>query len=167
MARALEALAQLAPPEPVRSLKQGTRARLIRDARLCYDHVGGRLGVGLMQRLLDVGALTGGDGRFDPASAQADRLSAPCHDVDYRLTDTGADLLIRLGVHVEAAGAGRRPLIRSYLDWSEQRDHLAGALGAAVAARMLDAGWIVRVERSRAVRLTPAGLGLELEAVAA
>ena len=153
----LEALAQVSPPRPVRSLRQGTRAHAIREARLCYDHVAGRLGVALMAGLLDRGALEGGDGRHDPARADADRLSAPGHDVDYRVTARGADVLATLGVDLEQVAAGRRPLVRYCLDWSEQRHHLAGALGAALAARLLERDWIRRSPHSRAVTLTEAG----------
>jgi len=43
--RAIEALAAIAPPAQVRSLKDGTRAQAVRAARTCYDHLAGRLGV--------------------------------------------------------------------------------------------------------------------------
>lgn len=63
-----------------------------------------------------------------------------------------------LGVDVDAAAAGRRPLLKFCSDWSEQRHHQAGALGAAVATRFVDAGWVTRRARAhRALRLTPAG----------
>lgn len=63
-----------------------------------------------------------------------------------------------LGVDPERVAAGRRPLLKFCLDWSEQRHHLAGALGAAVATRFLDAGWVrPRAQAHRALRLTPEG----------
>jgi hypothetical protein len=43
------------------------------------------------------------------------------------------------------------------LDWTERRPHLAGALGAALCRRCLDAQWIERIGSGRAVRLTPSG----------
>src|SRR5215472_13901102 len=55
---ALEALSQVARPEPVRSLRAGSRAAALRYARSCYDHLAGRLGVALMDALLRDGALT-------------------------------------------------------------------------------------------------------------
>src|SRR4029077_6396849 len=73
--RALEALAEIAPPAPVRSLREGTRAQMLRDARLCYDHVAGRLGVALFGALIERGALSGGDGLYHPDTAVQDRLS--------------------------------------------------------------------------------------------
>ena len=76
-------------------------------------------------------------------------------------------------VHSDFDGlaARPRPLIRYCVDWSEQRHHLAGSLGAALAARMLDLGWVSRARRGRAVYVTRAGskglaqtFGLEVEA---
>lgn len=165
VARLLETLAQYAPTAPVRSLKEGTRAHAVRQARYCYDHLGGRLGVALMDSLLEREVIVGGDGTFDPVQAQADRLSAPGHDVDYRLTDTGGEWLRAFGVDVDAIRTGRRPLIRYCLDWSEQRHHLAGALGAALARALFERGWLEAAPRSRAVLVTDLGaraLGAQL-----
>ncbi len=55
------------------------------------------------------------------------------------------------------ARSGRRPRLRNCLDWSERKPHLAGATGAALLARLLDRGWLVRRRTPRAVRLTRAG----------
>jgi DNA-binding transcriptional ArsR family regulator len=157
VARALEALAAIAPPAPVRSLRDGTRAQAVRAARTCYDHLAGRLGVALMSALISEGVLTGGDGRHRRSRADADRPSAIGRDLDYRLTDGGARRLRDLGVDVDAALAGPRAPIRYCVDWSEQSHHLSGALGAALAARLFDLGWVKRLPRTRAVRLTDDG----------
>lgn len=66
-------------------------------------------------------------------------------------------LLADLGVAVPEPGNGRRPVLRFCLDWSEQRHHLGGGLGAALLDRLLDAGWVVRRPGHRAVRLTDPG----------
>jgi DNA-binding transcriptional ArsR family regulator len=156
VAELLESLARLAPAAPVRSLRQGTAAGQVRFARTCYDHVAGRLGTALFAALLRDGVLTGGDGLFDPATADADHLSAPGSDVDYRLTPAGARRLRAFGIDFERLPR-RRPLIRYCVDWSEQRHHLAGSLGAALAERMFDLGWLTRARRSRAVHLSEDG----------
>lgn len=157
VARLLETLAQYAPAAPVRSLKEGTRAHTVRKARCCYDHLGGRLAVGLMDSLLEREVIIRGDGRFDPVHARDDRFAAPGRDVDYRLGDHGASWLRDFGVDIDAVQAGRRPLIRYCLDWSEQRHHLAGALGAAVARVLFERGWLNPAPRSRAVMVTDVG----------
>jgi DNA-binding transcriptional ArsR family regulator len=167
VARVIEAMSPLARPRPVRSLREGTRAEALRSARLCYDHLAGRLGTALMGTLLDQGLLEGGDGRFDPAAG--DRLSAPGGEVDYRVTPSGAAALADIGVDLDAL-PGRCPLVRYCVDWSEQRHHLAGKLGAALAERLFELGWIRRLSTPRAVRVTPEGeaglraaLGLDVQ----
>jgi hypothetical protein len=157
VARLLENLAELSPASPVTSLRQGTRANALRSGRYCYDHLAGRLGVGIMRSLLDHGLLTGGDGHFDHAHAVKDRLSAPGHDLDYRLTPEGESWVRSFGLDLDALRARRRPLIRYCTDWTEQRHHLAGALGAALAEAMVERDWIERARNGRAVTLTAEG----------
>jgi DNA-binding transcriptional ArsR family regulator len=166
----IEALARISPPAQVRSLKQGSKAQAVRFARTCYDHLAGMLGTQLMQAMLDRELLTGGDGIFDPDSAREDRLSAPGFDHDYRLTPAGIHELKAFGIDFDSLPS-RRPLIRYCVDWSEQRHHLAGSLGAAIATRMIDLGWARKAARSRAVHVSDDGFeglrehfGLELSA---
>jgi DNA-binding transcriptional ArsR family regulator len=157
VAELIEALARLAPPASVRSLRQGTRAHAVRFARTCYDHLGGILGTRLMEAMLDRGLLSGGDGTFRPGLPGQDRLAMPGVDFDYRLTDRGVEQLAAFGIDFSSLGEHRRPLIRYCVDWSEQRHHLAGALGAALAARMFELGWIARAHHSRAVSVSGDG----------
>src|SRR5260370_41530833 len=51
VAEALEGLSRIAPERPVRSLKDATRGELLREARTCYDHLAGRLGIALARAL--------------------------------------------------------------------------------------------------------------------
>jgi DNA-binding transcriptional ArsR family regulator len=153
----LEALARVAPPSPVKSLKEGTRAQAVRFARTCYDHLAGKLGTQLMASMIERQWLDGGDGMFDPGLARQDRLSAPGWDVDYRLTELGMRELADFGVRVEELPS-RRALVRYCIDWSEQRHHLAGALGAAIADRTFELGWAKRAKKSRAVHVTDEGI---------
>jgi DNA-binding transcriptional ArsR family regulator len=155
VAELLEALALLAPASPVRSLRESTRAHAVRSARTCYDHLAGRLGTGVMQTLLEKGVLSGGDGLFAADGDGRDQLSSPGWDHDYRLTEVGQVWMDGFGVKVPAGG--RRPLIRYCVDWSEQRHHLAGGLGAGLLTCLLDRGWLRRSPTSRAVQVTNEG----------
>src|SRR3984957_13491648 len=157
----LEALSRLSGARPIRSLRDGTRAKAVRYARTCYDHLAGVLGTELMAALIERGMLAGGDGVFDPATAEHDRLSSPGFDFDYRLTPVGIERLAELGIEFGALPR-RRPLIRYCVDWSEQRHHRAGPLGAAIAHQMFELRWIRRAEHTRAVHVTDDGRrGLE------
>jgi DNA-binding transcriptional ArsR family regulator len=138
VAQALEALATIAPSRPVRSLRDQKLGEAIRAARTCYDHLAGELGVALMQAL------------------ERNRVIASA-DGGYAVTRRGERALGSFGLDVEGLRGQRRPLARACLDWSERRSHLAGALGAAVTARLFELGWVERVGSGRAVRVTKAG----------
>ncbi|MHB1593055.1 MAG: ArsR/SmtB family transcription factor [Streptosporangiaceae bacterium] len=150
VAEALEALARLAPAAPVRSLRQSTHARAIRSARTCYDHLAGRLGVALCDALVaqQILGVERGDG------AGSDPVLGAGRAMRFELTATGRRRLDDLGVGLDPPG--RRPMVRYCVDWSEQRPHLGGFLGAALCSRLVELGWVVRAER-RVVRVTDAG----------
>jgi hypothetical protein len=151
--RLIEALQQLAPVAPVRSLRQGTRARALRDARTCYDHLAGRLGVALMSSLIDQGHLIGGDGSFHPSLAERDHRTGYGHDVDYTLTESGTRFVTDFGLMLSP----KRRLVRYCIDWSEQRHHLAGPLGRGLLVRLTDLEWIHRAGATRAIQITDTG----------
>ena len=110
----------------------------IREARTCYDHLAGRLGVAVTEALL-----------------ASDRLA---RDGDgFVMTGEGERFFDSLGVELSMLRSARRPLLRGCLNWTERRLHLAGSLGAAFAEGCLARGWIDRQEGTRAVALTAAG----------
>ena len=147
--RLLEAMVALAPPRPITSLREGTRARALRRARTCYDHLAGELGVGIMRHLIDARLLTGGDGHRDPA----DPPVGFGQDVDYRFTADGDAWLDDFGVRL---APGRRT-VRYCVDWTEQAHHLSGAAGAGILARLVELDWVRRAPKDRAVTVTDAG----------
>jgi DNA-binding transcriptional ArsR family regulator len=136
---ALEALSHVAPPKPVGSLRDSSRARSLWFARTCYDHLAGVCGVALHDMLIDSGLLSGASG-------------------SYAVTPKGAQWFADLGVVLDPTRNRRRSLVRPCLDWTERRPHLAGALAAATTDRLLALGWFVRrATDSRALRLTDEG----------
>jgi DNA-binding transcriptional ArsR family regulator len=151
--RLIELLGQLAPRTPIRSLRQSTRAYALRNARTCYDHLAGRLGVALMGAMLERGHLTGGDGTFRPDQAQRDTRAGFGSDLDYTITDDGRRFLDDLGVPL----LPRRRLVRYCVDWTEQRHHLAGALGRGIRDRLGELDWIRPAPASRAIQVTDRG----------
>jgi DNA-binding transcriptional ArsR family regulator len=160
VATVLEALALLAPAQPVRSLRQSTRAATLRSARTCYDHLAGRLGVQVTQALIDRDVLVPADGIRDTRRRAGDRLASQLPEHPYGLGPAAGTVLAGLGVPAGALAGdhrSRRPLLRFCVDWSEQHHHLAGRLGAELLSALVTAGWITRLPRQRAVRLTPAG----------
>jgi DNA-binding transcriptional ArsR family regulator len=157
VASLIETMARLAPTAEVRSLKQSNRLGLLRRARTCYDHLAGQLGVAVFGSLLELGAISGGDGVHHIDTGGEDRLSAPGRDLAYRLTPSGRELLLELGVELAAFDADGTTALRYCVDWTEQRHHLSGAAGRALTARLFELGWIERNGVVRAVSVTEEG----------
>ncbi|MEU2080420.1 winged helix-turn-helix domain-containing protein [Streptomyces albus] len=163
VATALEALTALAPPRPVRSLRAHTRAAALRRARSCYDHLAGDLGVQVTAALVAVDALRPTDGIPDTRRRAHDPLSAQLPTHPYELGPAAEDVFTALGVPfsevLHPVCASRRPLLRFCLDWTEQRHHLAGRLGAALLTALLTRRWLTPGPRPRTLVLTPEGHG--------
>jgi DNA-binding transcriptional ArsR family regulator len=160
VAAVLEAMSQLSPSARVTSMPQGGRARAVREARTCYDHLAGRLGVALTEGLLREGVLVAVDGEPSTRRRAGDRLSAQLGEGRHRLGPRASAVLAGFGIDLDAVARDnpRRALLRACLDWSEQRHHVAGALGAALCARAFRGGWVRRRgPAGRAVELTDAG----------
>jgi DNA-binding transcriptional ArsR family regulator len=140
VADAIEALAIVAPqPEP-RTLREATRGELLLEARMCYDHLAGRLGV-VLARALETGGMMKRQNGGYALGPRVRRLEA-------------------LGIDLEGLERQRRPVVRGCLDWSERELHVAGGLGAALASRFFELGWIERREANRSVAVTEEGSAL-------
>ena len=139
VAAALEAIALIAPPVPVTSLRQSRAAAAMADARTCYDHLAGRAGVTLRTALLAKGALMSDGPR------------------DHRLTDWGLRWVSDLGVEVAVLVRSQRMFARDCLDVTERRPHLSGALPAALLTRFIDLGWLSRRRDDRGLTLAAQG----------
>jgi len=114
------------------------REPALRKARVCYDHLAGEIGVSIFESLLRKRALVQGiDG--------------------LELTAAGKRLFHNLRIDTDALASQKRAFCRACLDWSERRHHLAGALGAALFARIVELGWAKRARDSRVVVLTSSG----------
>jgi DNA-binding transcriptional ArsR family regulator len=138
VATLLETLMGLSHAAGVR-VPVGPREPALREARQCYDHLAGRLGVALHDGLVERGLLALADGQP-------------------QLTPAGEAFCSGVGIDVGALRRGRRPLCRHCLDWSERRPHLGGALGAALLGWLCASGGARRVKGSRALQITPGGL---------
>lgn len=137
-AQMLEALGVLAADQPRRMRVPGPRDAALREARTCYDHFAGRLGVAIADALRTAGG-TVAQGR------------------DVEITPEGERRFTCLGVDVAALRGAKRPLCRLCLDWSERRPHLAGAVAAHLVQSALRHHWVERLKDTRAVRVTPEG----------
>jgi DNA-binding transcriptional ArsR family regulator len=138
VARVIEDLMALAVKGPPRHRPKSRIGEDLARARTCYDHFAGRLGVAIADSLLH-------------------RDFVELSNDDAIITDRGRKFLMEKGLSPILDRASRRPFCRACLDWSERRPHLAGAVGATIAARSFDFGWAERRRDNRAVTITPAG----------
>lgn len=138
VAEAIEAMLTIAPNRDATSLRESTHGTAIGYARTCYDHLAGTLGVALTDAL------------------HHQHIIETVDDA-YRLTDSGQLRLEALGLDIEALRHRRRAFARPCLDWTERRPHLAGALGAGLAHRLLELNWLRRRRDSRALHITSIG----------
>jgi DNA-binding transcriptional ArsR family regulator len=107
-------------------------------ARICYDHLAGRLSVELTDSFVARGYVV-----LDDEAAE--------------ITTAGTRFFTEFGIELPPLRSTRRHFCRLCLDWTERRPHIAGAVGAAITKRYFDLGWMERMRRSQAVLLTPVG----------
>ena len=136
VAGVLESLMGLAQATGATRVRTGPRDAELRKARICYDHLAGEMGVAMFDAMMRQDIL------------DVDTLS---------VTDHGRGFLTEFGIDLDRLSQGRRKLCRGCLDWSMRRNHLAGALGAALWDRVQDLGWAHRLKDSRVVQFTPNG----------
>jgi len=138
VARMLESIMQVAAATapPRAPTRVGPQDDALRRARTCYDHLAGRLGVAIAERLAQEGALVLDD------------------DAAF-LTDKGRGSLARLGIDTTQSAAALS--CRACLDWSERRYHLAGRLASQLCRHCIEQGWLRKRTQSRALDITPVG----------
>jgi DNA-binding transcriptional ArsR family regulator len=112
------------------------QSRALSAARICYDHLAGRLSVDLTDSLVAREYIV-----LDAEAAE--------------ITTAGARFFADFGIGLPRSS--RRRHCRLCLDWTERRPPIAGAIGAAITRRCFDLGWMERVTGSHAVIVTPSG----------
>lgn len=137
VAHAVEALMVVAIPAAV-TLPPRRSPGAMGTARFCYDHLAGELGTRV-------------------AAALFERELLMTHGEAVDVSARGEAWFTDFGIEVASLRKRRRRFAFHCLDWSERRDHLGGALGAAMAERMLELGWINRHKHSRVVTISELG----------
>ena len=105
----------------------------LRQARTCYRHLAGELGVSLAEGMRRVGYVS----------------------ASWEITNSGREYLAQMDALPR--GARSRPLLRPCLDWTERREHLSGPGADALLAQLLGRGFLVPGPVPRSLVLTPEG----------
>lgn len=144
VAYVIEAMSNLIPAGMTGGKKDETDISPIKYCRTCYDHLAGKVGVTLTEKLLETKLIR--------------------HDGDeFSTTKKGNEFFKKLEIDADSLRGGRRFFAKPCLDWSERKYHMAGALGAALLDKMLANDWIRKTRESRAVIVTGKGQKAFLE----
>jgi hypothetical protein len=138
VAAMLESITGVAAAVGPKRTRPGPREAVMREARICYDHLAGEHAVAMLDGFLARGVLV----------ADGDEI---------RLSKSGPSHFAAVGIDTEAFRKQRRPICRACLDWSVRRSHLAGALGAAILDKIIAEKWARREAESRAIVFSPKG----------
>jgi hypothetical protein len=136
IAHAIESLGAIST---VQKYRPAGASRELCYARTCYDHLAGELAI----RLADM--------------MERKHFLRAKNEREYEITSDGEKFLSDWQINVGELRKSRRNFARRCLDWTERRDHLAGAVGAAICKKMIEVRWITRDKKSRAVHVTHAG----------
>lgn len=131
-------LAVAAIDTPQRYRPRTAHDAALRNARTCYDHLAGALGVRLADAMIAAGHI---------------ELAADGGEV----TEAGLRFLHAIGVDPCASGSKKRVFCRPCLDWSERRHHVAGLVGAALCSMCFERKWVKRIDGTRAIAVTNIG----------
>ncbi|KAF1030710.1 MAG: hypothetical protein GAK37_01151 [Pseudomonas sp.] len=133
-ALAMTTMASVARSGAVASLPLAAPAAL-RGARVCRGHLGGVLAADLYPRLLAAGWLER-------------------HEYRVQVTPKGVRKLAGFGIFTQALA---QPVACECFDWSEQKPHLGGALGAALLQLFIQAGWVNATNASPVLQVSALG----------
>lgn len=113
-----------------------------RQARSCYGHLAGVVGVQLMEELQARGWLT--------PHVEGERTH-------YDVTAAGVEGLAALGVDASVRPKTKRLYSYGCTDRTEKVHHLGGYLGEQLLQHFLERGWVVRPFGDRVLQVTAEG----------
>lgn len=137
VAYAIEALSNLAPHQK-KIIVPVTKAVPFEYCRTCYDHIAGRAGVLINERLIAMEYLA-------------------AHGKGYDMTNKGESFFKEFGIDTTGLLKQKRPFARPCLDWSERRPHLAGSLAKSILNKMIAEDWMRKIKDSRTLLITSKG----------
>ena len=144
VAHMLEALSMVAERDDVRTRWDTPAYKPLKYARSCYCHLAGELGVQQHEALRARGVLVAGpEGALTFGNGAADWLR------EAKFSDNAIVSLQREST--------KKRFAYSCMDWSERREHLAGAFATRLLSQFIETGWLRKDATSRALATTPPG----------
>lgn len=137
-----EMLSNYSPLEPTKSYHQHFAKKELKQARTCYDHLAGELGVKIKDFLISEKII----------------VASKSNSNHYLVTTSGEVFLKEeLNINVTELKNKKRKFCINCLDWSERKNHIAGALAKAILDFLIENQYIIRHSGSRAIKMTDKG----------
>ena len=137
-----EILSNYSPLEPTKSYNQHFAKKELKQARTCYDHLAGELGVKIKDFLTSENIIA------------ENKIKSN----NYIVTTSGEVFLKEeLNINVTDLKNKKRKFCINCLDWSERKNHIAGALAKAILDFLIENKYIIRNSGSRAIKITDKG----------
>lgn len=123
--------ARMSRPKSQLAIKQVINDTPLRRARTCYDHLAGVAGVTIFKGMIEKKLLKlTNEGKRDL----------------YELTPKGIQILKKLDVNLAALEKTKRRIAYGCPDWTEDSDHLGGALGNSILSSLESMNFIKKRE---------------------
>jgi DNA-binding transcriptional ArsR family regulator len=136
VASAIEGIANLIPKG--KHKKIFTNNSNIKYCRTCYDHLAGKIGIEITEKLL-----------FENYIKLENKI--------FIVTEKGEIFFKDLGINLIELKKQRRIFAKPCLDWSERKHHISGSLATAMLIKFLELDWIRKIPNSRAIIITSNG----------
>lgn len=138
VALTVESIAGLIPNNKLKEFVKNNSSEALSNARTCYDHLAGKLGVNITKSLISQGII-------NPVGKE------------FQVSDYGEKWFTELGININQLKQKKRLFAPKCLDWTERENHLAGSLGAAILEIMIQKDWIRKKENTREILITSIG----------
>lgn len=138
VAYAVESLANLNKQQQSFKPQKKMNKSDVKYCRTCYDHLAGKVGVLIADKLVS-------------------RKIIKLQDKTFIVTKKGNIFFSKFGLELVKLKKQKRYYSKACLDWSERKYHLAGSLGNALLEKMLELDWLRKTKNSRAIVITSLG----------
>ncbi|MCP2028509.1 putative transcriptional regulator [Flavobacterium sp. HSC-32F16] len=136
VAAVIEGIANLIPKDKHRKIFSSDSN--IKYCRTCYDHLAGKIGVEITEKLVSENYIK-------------------LENKTFAITPKGEIFFKDFGINLLELKKKRRAFAKPCLDWSERKHHLSGSLAAAFLNKMFELDWIRKTANSRAIMITSKG----------